>query len=161
MLDLFRSYDLSQIIIFVVMLIFAIKGGWDLVDYFKKKYTEKFNKDFAAKEAENKLENHYINCSNQHVEALGMYNELSDQVNDLTQEVHERFDKLEQSDMHQIKHDIVKDYHYFIDEKGWIDDFNLDCLELIYQDYKREGGNSYIDGLMEELRRLPKHPPQD
>ena len=57
-----------------------------------------------------------------------------------------RFDDLEKSDMHQIKHEIVKDYHHFVDEVGWIDDFNLNCLELIYEDYKREGGNIWFGG---------------
>ena len=42
---------------------------------------------------------------------------------------------------------------------GWIDDFSLDCLERRYQHYADEGGNSFIEGFMEELRALPKQDP--
>ena len=166
MLELLRSYEVSEILIFMVLLVFAIKGGWDLIDYFKKKYNEKFNKDYDKKKAEDLLSEHYAKCSNQHIESVQKYEELGNKIDSLAEnmeikfkDIDKRFDDLEKSDMHQIKHEIVKDYHHFVDEVGWIDDFNLNCLELIYEDYKREGGNSYIEGLMKELRALPKHPP--
>ena len=65
------------------------------------------------------------------------------------------------SDMHDIKQSIVKDYHFFVEQQGGIDDFSLDTLELRFNDYKAEGGNSYIAGLMAEIRQLPKHPPKN
>jgi hypothetical protein len=33
------------------------------------------------------------------------------------------------SDKDSIKAFITKEHHYFCYEKGWIDDYNLDCLE--------------------------------
>lgn len=165
MLELLSKFDTSQILIFAVLLICAVKGGWDLIEYFKGKYTAKFNKDYENKKSKEILAEHYEKCSNQHVESVQKYGELGNKIDQLSTnmeqrfaDIDERFNALEKSDMHQIKHDIVKDYHYFVDEKGWIDDFNLNCLELMFEDYKREGGNSYIEGLMQELRQLPKHP---
>ena len=166
MLELLRTYDVSEILIFMVLLGLAIKGGWDLIDYFKKKYNEKFNKDYNKKKAEDLLNEHYVKCSNQYAESTHRSEKLETKIDDLSTNINnkfknidKRFDNLEKSDMHQIKHNIVKDYHYFVEGKGWIDDFNLNCLELIYEDYTREGGNSYVEGLMKELRALPKHPP--
>jgi hypothetical protein len=44
---------------------------------------------------------------------------------------------------------------------GWIDDYSMECCERRYQHYKDEGGNSFIKGFMEDLRALPKKPPED
>ena len=80
----------------------------------------------------------------------------------------ERFAKIEArltdltlSDMHDTKAWIVDQYHKFYVEQGWIDAFNADTIEHRYEDYKREGGNSYIDQLIERLRSLPLNPPQE
>jgi hypothetical protein len=63
------------------------------------------------------------------------------------------------SDMNDIKAWIVDQYHKFYTEQGWIDAFNADTLDKRYEDYKKEGGNSYIDTLMERLHSLPMDPP--
>ena len=42
------------------------------------------------------------------------------------------------------------------EQLGYIDDFTLDCLERRFKSYKQEGGNTYVDSMMEELRRLPR-----
>lgn len=64
------------------------------------------------------------------------------------------------SDKDDIKSYITREHHYFCYQVGWIDDFSLDCLERRYQHYEDEGGNSFIAGFMNELRTLPKQPPQ-
>ena len=91
---------------------------------------------------------------------LNKIDDLTDTVNTKFNELDKRIDKLTESDMHDIKQAIVKDYHYFTEKQKWIDDFSLNTLELRYSDYKDEGGNSFIDSLMAELRKLPKRPPQ-
>ena len=72
-----------------------------------------------------------------------------------------KIDMLINSDKDAIKSYITKEHHYFCYEVGWIDDFNMDCLERRYSHYADEGGNSFICGFMEQLRALPKHPPQE
>lgn len=85
-----------------------------------------------------------------------------DQINDKLDSQDARLDKMEDrldaltlSDMHDIKGWIVDQYHKFYVEKGWIDAFSADTIEHRYADYKKEGGNSYVDKLMERLRTLP------
>ena len=56
---------------------------------------------------------------------------------------------------------IIDKHHYFCYEVKAIDDLNLQSLERRYLYYKAAGGNSYIDGLMEEIRDLPKVNLQD
>ena len=69
-----------------------------------------------------------------------------------------RLDKLTESDMHDIKAWIVEQYHKFYIGQGWIDAFNAETLGLRYEDYKEEGGNSYIDDLVAKLRTLSMDP---
>ena len=162
MIELLAGFSITQIILCIIGIIHAIKGGWDLFDYFKNKYDEKFNKDYSKKRKEELLEEHYVNCKKQHDETVEQYNVLSgklDNIENSIQDLTHRVDELTVSDMHDIKQSIVKDYHYFVEHQGWIDDFSLDTLELRFNDYKMEGGNSYIAGLMSEIRQLPKHPP--
>ena len=59
------------------------------------------------------------------------------------------------SDKDDIRAWITDKYHYFMKLK-YIDDFTLDCLERRFKSYKQEGGNTYVDSMMEELRRLPR-----
>ena len=71
-----------------------------------------------------------------------------------------KIDMLVESDRDDIKAYITKEHHKFCYDKGWIDDFSLDCLEKRFKHYADEGGNSFICGFMQELRVLPKRPPQ-
>ena len=76
------------------------------------------------------------------------------------QDLSKKIDILIESDRDAIKTYITKEHHKFCYNKGWIDDFSLDCLEKRFKHYADEGGNSFICGFMQELRALPKRPPQ-
>lgn len=53
------------------------------------------------------------------------------------------------SDRDDIKSYITREHHYFCYQKGWIDDFSLDCCERRYKHYSDEGGNSFIGQFMD------------
>lgn len=72
----------------------------------------------------------------------------------------ERLTDLTISDMHDIKSWIVEQYHKFYNEQGWIDAFSAETIDRRYNDYKKEGGNSYIKELIDRLHSLPMDPPQ-
>lgn len=170
MTQLLQQFTISQILIFTIGLLLAIKGAWDLVDYFRKKYQEKFNKDYSKLKQVETLERHYQECKNQHKETLDIYDKLDNKLDTLSESIENKFDavdekfddlnkridQLDENDKHAIKQTIVKDYHYFVEKVGKIDDFSLDSILLLYEDYKKLGGNSYVGGLVEELKRLPK-----
>lgn len=154
MAELLSQYTIPQIILFIIALVFIIKGLWDTVDYFKNKYNQKFNKDYDTKTKEIRLEEFYEMAGEQHKEVMMEIEKISDSVENLSK----RIDKLTESDMHDIKQFIVREYHYFVEQKKWIDDYSLDTILLRYADYKQEGGNSYIEMLIDEIKKLPKHP---
>ena len=154
MAELLSQYTIPQIILFIAALIFIIKGVQDTIDFFKNKYSQKFNKDYKTKTKDIRLEEFYEMAGEQHKEVMMEIEKVSESVDHLSQ----RIDRLTESDMHDIKQFIVREYHYFVEQKKWIDDYSLDTILLRYADYKQEGGNSYIEMLIDEIKKLPKHP---
>jgi len=69
-----------------------------------------------------------------------------------------KVDNLIESDRDDIKSFLTREHHYFCYQKGWIDDYSLECCEKRFQHYVNEGGNSFIEHFMEEMRALPKSP---
>lgn len=59
-----------------------------------------------------------------------------------------------------IKAQIVREYNYFI-RMGCIDIYSLDCVERLYQSYTDLDGNTYISDLINKLRELPNHLPEE
>ena len=72
-----------------------------------------------------------------------------------------KLDDLTESDKNDIKGWIVEQYHKFYVDQGWIDAFSADTIDRRYADYKKEGGNSYIETLIERLHTLPMDPNLD
>lgn len=167
MLELLAAFSVKQIIVYTIMLALAIKGGVDFFSWCKDKYEAKFNKDYASKTKEAQLMEHYVKCTDQHKESLERYQTLETKIDNLTEVMNKKVDKIEaqlqqltESDMHDIKGWIVEKHHVLI-KKGWVDDFTMDTLEHRFADYIAEDGNSYVAGLMSELRALPHFPPEE
>lgn len=165
MIELLQTFSVNQIIVYTIMLGLAIRGMVSFFQWGVELYKKRFNKDYKEVNKEKKLEEHYMICLKQHKETLEKYSSLENKVDDLTEAFMKKIDVIEnqvaqltRSDMHDIKGWIVEKHHKFM-KQGWIDDFTMDILEKRFEDYTREGGNSYISGLMDELRALPHFPP--
>ena len=91
------------------------------------------------------------------VEIQESVKELTHQMSGLTGKI----DLLVESDKDDIKAYITREYHYFCEQKGWIDDYSMDCIERRYDHYVEEHGNSFIGGMMEKLRALPRTAPKN
>lgn len=68
----------------------------------------------------------------------------------------DKIDLLIESDKDDIKSYITREHHRFCYDLKEIDDFSLDCLEKRFKHYSDEGGNSFIQEFMQELRKLPR-----
>ncbi len=147
---LFSTYSLSQIVTFIIVLALAIKELGTFLDWLNTKIRLKADKDDEPKQLAKKLEK-AIQTREEEIRDL-KYNEseLKRTLNELS----EKMELLIASDKDDIKAWITAQHHRFI-EKGHIDYYSLDCIQRRYQHYKAEDGNSFIDGLMEEIRQLP------
>ena len=137
MLDLFKNYSLTDIIIFIIILSFAIKGVIDFYDWAKNRLNKTTDKIYTNKEMQKKV-----------LDTLESHNEQIDKMA-------KSINILIESDKDDIKAWITEKHHYFCYDLGYIDDYNLQCVEARYKHYKEEDGNTFIDGFMNDIRALP------
>ena len=166
MLELLGAYTLQEIAIFIVMLALAIKGIVDFYDWGATKLKNHYSAEHVEEEKDKTLADLSIQMKDLSVELKEMKSaiiEISDfrqysieQNNDQS----EKIDMLIESDKDSIKAYITEKHHHHVEEKQWIDKYTLDCLERRFECYKKEGGNSFIEDLMNEIRALPKQPPK-
>lgn len=147
MLDLLSKYSVGEIIIFIIILSLGIKQLIELIDWFKNKFNKTTNKVIDDKERNEKID-----------KKLAQYDDALKRINDYIETFNSKLKILIDSDKDDIKAYIVKEHHYFCYKMKWIDDQSMDCLERRYEHYVDENGNSYVKGLMEQLRALPRSP---
>lgn len=143
--DLLQHYTLDEIVIFIVLLAFAIKGIVDFYTWGKNHIQSLTNRDFQRKTDKASIKSDIDKLFDIQVVQNEAIEKLTKSVNLLLS-----------SDKDEIKAWITEKHHYFCYEVKYIDDYSLDCIERRYAHYKEEGGNSFIADLMEDLRALPK-----
>lgn len=146
MLQLLEKYSLSEILVFLVIISLALKGTITFFDWLREKMREIVYKEQRPQKIENKV--------SQIEKKQGIVENTLDNII-------VKLDVLIKSDREAIKAYITQKHHYFVYDKKWIDDYTMNVLQKRYQNYKAEEGNSFIRGLMDELRALPKKPPMD
>lgn len=146
MVALLQMYSLEQIIIFIVMLSLAVKGCINFLDWLSvrlKVHVENIQKP-------ERLEEH-----------LEIHSQAIEDIQNAIKNLQHTMNILIESDRDAIKTFITRQHHYFSYQKKWIDDYSLNCIEKRYEHYKDQGGNSFIGTFMEELRALPRKPPNE
>lgn len=143
--ELLTRYDLSEILIFIVILAIAAKGVVTYLDWVKDKISQNYKK-------KSKEEKGRVSIEQQISQILTNQEEMTKQLQDMSSTI----EILKGSDKEDIKAFITEKHHYFCYQKGYIDDYSLDVLERRFKYYKEEEGNSFAEDLMEDIRRLPK-----
>lgn len=88
-------------------------------------------------------------------------NELNTTMSDFRKDINANKDQLDvliSSDKESIKSFIVSCY-YQAKSDGYVNSHLMQIIEERYETYKRENGNSYVSGLMNELRAFPHTTP--
>ena len=142
---LFARYTFQELMVIIICVLAAVQCIWKLVEFQvgKKVDKVKWEKDLI-----NSLES-----INEKIEILYKQNT----------ETHLRQDKMERTvkglkeRMQENTRSYLIDAHTkFCDYFKKIDDLNLQSLERHYLYYKSDGGDTFIDQLMEDIRKLPR-----
>lgn len=140
MSELLSQYTVEQIIVFFVALVFAVKEIMSVIQYFLGENNKIFNKKKKQESNEELLK--------AILEEIGP---IQNKVNLLIE-----------SDKDDIRGWIIdKHRHYQKNKNENIDEFTMDCLEKRFSHYQEEGGNSYVEGLMQDLRNWSKEERND
>ncbi len=157
MKDLVETYSIQEILLFLVTFALAIKGFVSFWDWGYERIRKIFKKEI---EQEDEID--YIQVQiDEHKKEYNMLKESQEKLQKDLSNILDKVNLLIDSDKDDIKSYITDRHHHFCYQKKWIDDYSLDCIEKRYKHYKDEGGNSFIKDLIEELRGLPKKPPQE
>lgn len=157
--ELFFKYSISEIVIFITILAFAIKELVTFFDWGKNRILKVYDKNYKSIERRRKLEED-IDELNKFYEEKKKVDDTFTKINLTFEQINERIDMLIESDKEDIKSYITDKHHFFVYCHGWIDDYSLECLERRFSVYRKEHGNSFVEGLMNEIRALPKQPPE-
>lgn len=154
MTELLQRFSLSDILMVTIFLALAVKSLISFFDWGYNRWQKLFNKEHSKLSERQELERRLQHGS----QIMNSLKENQERNNQYIRDLSAKIDMLIDSDKDDIKSYITREHHYFCYQKGWIDDFSLDCCERRYQHYSDEGGNSFIENFMEELRALPKQP---
>lgn len=151
-MTLLSHYTFTEIFMFVIVLAVSVQQCVNFFEWVKERVDRLFNKEhnniIEKKQLEHRLQ--------QGSDIMDDLKANQDETDATLKDLSDKIDMLINSDKDSIKAYITQRHHWFCYEKGWIDDFSLDCLEKRYQHYEDEGGNSFIGYFMDELRALPK-----
>lgn len=153
---------ISTYIPIIIIAFFGIIEIWKGIDYLIGKHKKKVDeavKDHkegydeeqrfqcledeitTLKENDDRLQNNLNACQKQNE---ARFNQIEDKI-----------DKLMASDIAAIK-SWVSRMHCELKKQGWVSKYDLESVESRYAIYKEEGGNSFVEDLVEEIRKLPK-----
>lgn len=155
MANLLEKYDVQTVLIVIILFVIGLKQIFEGIEYFWKKIVAYFNEKNSSQQLSSNLETRL----DAHEQKLQKLESTVDRSLNKLDSIIDKMNLLMESDKDDIKAYITKEYHYFTEQKGWIDDYSLDCLERRYKHYVSEGGNSFAEGCMDALRALPRTPP--
>lgn len=149
MKELFTTYTVDQIVMFIILLACAIKGAVGFYDWAK----ERLGKIIETKTKKNKEQQDIeirFDVENNQIQEVIEHQKVTDAKLD---KITDSIQLLIQSDKDDIKSWITEKHHYFCN-LGYIDSYSLDTIEKRYSHYQQEGGNSFVESLMNEIRSL-------
>ena len=159
MQELLVKYSLSEIVIFIVVLAFAVKEVITFIDWGCNRLKKVYDKDYELIEERKRLEGEIKDLSKLYNEQEKV-NATFAKIDQTFEKINKRIDMLIESDKEDIKAYVTEKHHFFVYHQGWVDDYSLECLERKFAIYQQEHGNSFVEGLMDEVRALPKQPPE-
>ena len=172
--------SMDQIFLVVLLLLVATKFVSDLLEWLYKKLKSYFNiqdnkeKQYAAilssiesikadmdsRKKDADLQHSQIDKISRQLDAQeGEYTSMRNTIESQTKELgnlKSQISVLTERTQDSTRAYIIDKHHYFCYQIGGIDDMSLQDLERRFMCYKALGGDTFIDALMEEIRRLPR-----
>lgn len=159
--SLFSQYSIESIILFSIGLVVAFKFISELWDWVYSRIKKHFNiqSEKQQQDAEDREKTASLETKmDKFIDTMyKRHDDLDMTIQKLTEQQEHTVDRLQEN----TRSFIIDKHHYFCYQLGAIDDMNLQSLERRYMYYKSDGGNSFIDQLMEEIRHLPRVNLQD
>ena len=149
---LFTHLSAEEVIVLIIVMILAVKAVWSAAEWIWKKIRSQLDISNDKDKWEKNITDS-LNSLDKKIDNLELQNqkthEEQEKINDTLKLVQERLQE-------NTRSFLIDAHHKFCYQIKSIDDMNLQSIERRYLFYKTAGGNSFIDGLMEEIRALPR-----
>lgn len=149
---LFSQYSIEALILLIVMLGLSIKVISELWEWFYNKFKDHFSFRTQRDQDHQQLISEIKELSSEIKSTKEEIQFLKQDMNQFSKEMKITTERLQEN----TRNYIIDKHHYFCFKIKAIDDLSLQSLERRFLYYKAAGGNSFIDGLMEEIRKLPR-----
>lgn len=177
---LLSNFSVEGIILIIVLFAVAIKFLGELFEYLYNKIKKYFDIKDAKEERheevmnslhilqedmkeqkersekrqkqvdsiDNKLDQHYQDF-------IDLKSRIQNQTNEITN-LNNRIKTLTERTQDSTRAYLIDKHHHFCYQIKAIDDMSLQDMERRFMYYKAAGGDTFIDGLMDEVRALPR-----
>ena len=142
--ELFQIISLEQLLVLLVGVGIAVKTVSELWEWIHKKFQIHFLEENEMDQKEKQI-----------ADALIKLQQTVDKLEEQNQSMIANVDLITERMQENSRNFIIDKHHYFVFEMGAIDEFSLQSLEREFTYYKRAGGNSFIEKLMDDIRQLP------
>lgn len=136
--NLLNTFDFKTIMLVLFLVAVGVRELIQLYRYFRMRIYGKFEMQDTERETMNNMEK----------SMQSVLLELKD--------IDKKLTLLQVSNRDSIKSWILMSYQKYKENSAQLDSMQMDLLERRYQHYKDQGGNSYIDEIMDELRAIYK-----
>lgn len=148
------QYSGAEIILIVLLVAVGIKFVSELYDYFHKKLESKYDDEEEQEDRYKEMTNEIRSLNNSVQELATEMTTTNKAFKEDLSEVKESLYSINQRLLETIRSSILDKHHKYV-QAGQITDFSLQSIERQYEYYKGAGGNTFIDRLMEDVRKLP------
>ena len=142
--EILNKYTLVELILLFCGLVIAAKVIGQAIEWVMGKARGRFSKEEEDTRQSQRIETELSNLSEG---MLGINNRLS--------AVERSIDNINTNQIDDMRIYLIDKYKYY-KSLGRIDEMSHQLIESKYVTYKRTGGDTYIDGIMNEIRALPK-----
>ena len=177
---LLSQLSIEGIIIVIVLFAVAVKFLGEIFEYLYNKLKKYFDIKDAKEEQHAEIMNKLNSLEERSVRQEERSNHRQEQVDKMSKQLDEQDRKSAElkytlenqtKEISSLKSQIgtltertqdstraylIDKHHHFCYQIGGIDDMSLQDMERRFMYYKAAGGDTFIDGLMEEVRALPR-----
>lgn len=151
--DLFSQYSIEALIIIVIAVAVVAKYVLELIDWFKNKMSKHFGTQVDEDRWHEEIMNNLKGLKESSDNIDNRMSQLDKRMSNVELRIAKNTDRLQEN----ARSWLIDKHHYFCYKVKYIDDASLEVIERRYLYYKSDGGNSYIDTLMDDIRNLPRH----
>lgn len=150
--SLLSQYSVETIILILVAIAVGFKFVSELWNWFYDKFRKHFNHKNEQEQQYDELIQGIQDIKTEFSEIKTEIKKINDRIDKMEEELDLTTERLQEN----TRSYIIDRHHYFCYILGEIDDYNLQALERRYLYYKSRGGNSFVDDLMRDIRKLPR-----